>query len=258
MAQAIVVSMKRADEALEVAAYSPSGTRAEALAHRIGGSVLDRPQDLGSFDLVLIGCKPQQFGSLCRAGWGFVEGQTAISIMAGVPISVIKRSLGLRSVVRTMPNTPASVDHGVTLAVADACVVLDHFSWFAKVWRTFCELFILDDEADIDRITPVSGSGPALLFEWARLMQRYLEAQGIAAEKARRIVVHTSLGSAKLMECSGLPFERLREDVTSPKGTTFEALEELERSGFGGAVARALERARQRAVALGRELGREI
>ena len=139
--------------------------------------------------------------------------------MAGIPAAAVGRGLGLGSVFRAMPNTPVSVGHGTTLAFANPDIVPGHLSTLTKLWGGISRLFMFDDEAYIDRATPVSGSGPAFIFEWARLMQADLEALGIDADRAHRIVVHTFLGSAKLMEQSELNFEQLRIDVTSPGGS---------------------------------------
>ncbi len=246
MSSALIIPMKRFDHQLEIWTYTPSRVRAEALAKATDGRVLEDMKDLSSFDLVFLGCKPQQFEALCYSVGGLHSEQTIISILAGVKITTITRMLTLPSIFRMMPNTPSVVGHGVNIVSTSHEIISEHKSYLEKAFEAISHLFLVDKEEDIDKLTPISGSGPAFLFELARLMEEDLKDIGIPSCLARNVIIHTFLGSAKLMEQSEKSFERLREDVTSRKGVTYEALEEFKDSNLEGLIKKALERARRR------------
>ena len=250
MAQALVVPMKKADDTLAVSTYTPSKTRAIELAEKVGGDVLRDIGEMSSFDLVFLGLKPQQLQSLACDIGPLHKGQTVVSILAGVSLSVLKKTFHTSSIIRLMPNLPFLIGHGVVLVSSSKSVISKHETSLLTILRAVSKVFTVSKEEDIDNITPVSGSGPAFLFEWANFMKNYLENRGIHPIVGRDIIVHTLLGSAKLMEHSSHSFEHLRNIVTSKKGVTHEALEEFRKSGLEDMIYRALEKARKRAVSL--------
>ena len=154
--------------------------------------------------------------------------------------------LKVHSIFRIMPNTPSLIGYGVNIVSTSPLILSKHKLYLIELFKATSHLFVVEKEEDIDKITPISGSGPALLFELARLMELNLKEQNIPPGLARDITVHTFLGSAKLMEQANKPFEHLREEVTSKKGVTYEALEELKKSNLEDIVKRALDRARHR------------
>ena len=250
MSSALIVSMEKFDNQLEVWTYTPSRSRAEALAQKINGSVLENMKDLSSFDLIFLGCKPQQFKTLCQQVGGLHDKQTIISILAGTSITTIIKMLKVHSVFRIMPNTPCLIGHGVNIVSTSHHIIPKHKLYLIELFKATSHLFVVEKEEDIDKITPVSGSGPAFLFELARLMKVNLEKQGIHSDLAQSIVTHTFLGSAKLMEQTSKSFEYLRKEVTSKKGVTQKLLEELEQSNLENIVKKALNRARQKVYEL--------
>ena len=249
MSSALVIPMKRFDERLNIWTYTPSKTRAQILAKAIDGRVLEDVKNLGSFDFIFLGCKPQQLKTLCDHIGGLHSKQTIISILAGTSIATISKMLAVSSVFRMMPNMPSLIGHGVNIVSTSHNIIPEHNSYLTELFKATSKLFIVE-EKDIDKITPISGSGPAFIFEWARLMEADLESLGISLHLSRNIIIHTFLGSAKLMEQSDKSFEHLREDITSLKGVTYEALEEFRKSDLAGIVERALKKARKRAYEL--------
>ncbi len=247
MSQALLVPMKRADNTLTVSTYTPSQTRARELAKQVEGEVLTDIGEMGSFDFIFLGLKPQHLQVLARGLGPLHERQTIISILAGVPLLVIQKTFNIPSMIRLMPNLPFCVGHGVGLVTSSSNVISEHESYLLDLLRSISKIFVMPKEENIDDITPVSGSGPALLFEWANLMQDYLEKQGIDPTIGREIIVHTFFGSAKFMENSFHSFDHLRKLVTSKKGITHEALEEFRKLGLKNMMSQALERARKRA-----------
>ena len=250
MSSALIISMKKFDNQLKVWTYTPSKFRAEALAKKTNGNVLEDTKDLSSFDLIFLGCKPQQFETLCQQVEGLHDQQTIISILAGTSITTMIDMLKVRSIFRIMPNTPCLIGHGVNIVSTSPHILSKHKFYLTELFKAISYLFVVEQEEDIDKITPISGSGPALLFELARLMELNLKEQNIPPDLAKNIVIHTFLGSAKLMEQANKPFEHLREEVTSKKGVTYEALEELKQSNLEDIIRSALNRARQKVYEL--------
>ena len=246
MSSSLIISMRKFDNQLEIWTYTPSRVRAEILAQKTDGSVLEDIKDLSSFDLIFLGCKPQQFKNLCQQIGGLHNKQTIISILAGTSIATIIEMLKIYSVFRIMPNTPCLVDHGVNIVSTSLHILPQHKLYLMSFLKATSNVFVVEKEEDIDKITPISGSGPAFLFELARLMELSLKEQNIPSNLAKNIVIHTFLGSAKLMEQVNKSFEDLREEVTSKKGVTYEALKTLKESNLEDIVKKALDKARQR------------
>ena len=251
MAQAIVAPMKECDPSLEIATYSPSKTSAKILAKKTEGRVLSNLKNLNSFDLLFLGCLPFHLNDLSdQIGSGKLHSnQTIVSILAATPISVLQKKLGIPSVFRMMPNIPSLIGHGVNIIATSDGIIPKHKSYLVEILKAVSQIFIVDEHA-IDPITPVSGSGPAFLFLWAKMLEGHLKEAGINAKMRRDIVIHTLLGSAKLMEQSNDSFDQLKEKVTSPQGITFEALEEFKRLNLESLFKRAMEKAQKRALEL--------
>ena len=213
---------------------------------------------------VVLAVKPQHVAGVCAAlarhdAWRAAPGERpfAVSIAAGVRIAAMASALdagpggGATAIVRAMPNTPSLVGRGAAATVAnaacDAAVRAAATSLFASV-GTVVEL---DDEALIDAVTALSGSGPAYAFALMEHMAAAGTELGLAPDVARRLAVATVAGTGAMAIASIDPPGTLRERVTSPGGTTAAALESLARDGFADAVARAMRAARARAVELG-------
>ena len=252
MSSAFIISMKKFDDQLNIWTYTPSKIRAESLAKKIKGHLLEDIKDLSSFDFVFLGCKPQQLKALSKQIGDLHNQQTIISILAGTSIATITETLKAHSIFRIMPNTPCLVGHGVNIVSTSQHIIPKHNSYLMNFLKNTSHLFVVEKEEEIDKITPISGSGPALLFELARLMEINLKEQNISPHLARNIVIHTFLGSAKLMEQTDKSFEQLRKEVTSEKGVTYEALETLKKSNLKDIIKAALDKARQRAYEFAR------
>jgi len=153
-------------------------------------------------------------------------------------------------VVRAMPNTPALLGAGVTGLYATATVSdaqrIQADTVLASAGRTVW----IDDEARMDAVTAVSGSGPAYVFLLAEAMEAAAVAQGLPAEAARTLVVQTLLGASRMLDESGDAPAELRRRVTSPNGTTQAAIESFQADGFEAIVARAIDAATRRGQAL--------
>jgi len=183
---------------------------------------------------------------------GKLGSQLIISIAAGLRLPDISRWLGgYRKLVRTMPNTPALIGAGLTGLCADASVDTDGRATVERILGAVGRTVWIADEAQMDAITAVSGSGPAYVFYFMEALTTAAENLGFAADTARLLAVETFLGAARLAESSADPVALLRERVTSKGGTTEAALKSFDADHLRAAI----ERGVQAAAARGRELG---
>ena len=180
-------------------------------------------------DVVVFAVKPQVIGSVVPDYRRFVGPETVfLSIAAGKPIRWFEDELApAAAVVRAMPNTPASVGRGITVACANEAATAEQRDRCETLLRAVGDVAWIDDEALIDPVTAVSGSGPAYVF----LLIEALAAAGVKAglppELATRLARATVAGSGELAHRSIEPASKLRENVTSPGGTTQAALRVL-------------------------------
>ncbi len=175
----------------------------------------------------------------------------AVSIAAGITSAQLERWLGGNlAVVRTMPNTPALLGAGATGLFANARVTESQRESAQRLLAATGITAWIDDEAGMDAVTALSGSGPAYVFLLAEAMQAAGQAQGLDAETARALALQTIFGAARMLVESGEPAEVLRQRVTSPGGTTQAALETFEAGGFRELVAQAIAAATERGRSL--------
>ena len=156
-----------------------------------------------------------------------------------------------------MPNTPALIGKGITGMVALAGVTAQQHEHADAIMRAVGATVWLDDEALIDPVTALSGSGPAYVFYFIEAMQRAGESLGLTSAQASQLSIATFVGASQLAANATEPVSVLRERVTSKGGTTHAALVSLAESGVDTAIIRALEAASARGRALGEEFGRD-
>jgi pyrroline-5-carboxylate reductase len=185
------------------------------------------PKDIGAAATLVVALKPQSFH---EAGPGLrpFAGSTTlvVSIMAGTTIASIAAVCG-GSVVRAMPNTPAAIGRGITVAVAANNVSASQRAVADALLRATGSVEWVDDERLMDAVTAVSGSGPAYVFLLAEELARAGVEAGLPADLASKLARETVAGSGELLHRSELDSATLRQNVTSPGGTTAAALEVL-------------------------------
>jgi pyrroline-5-carboxylate reductase len=228
--------------------------RIDELAERYAvRATLSNADAVADARLVVIAVKPQDFEELLlEVGPALNSGQTVLSVAAAVPTASIERRLreGV-AVVRAMPNAPATVHEGIAGICAGAHAGDDDLS-LAEEALSHLGPVVRVSEPYMDAVTAVSGSGPAY---FALLAEAMIEAGillGLSREVTTQLVVQTMLGTAKLLRDEGMHPVELRELVTSPGGTTIQAIRELERAGvraaFLNAIQAAMERSRELAA----------
>ncbi|RJG15770.1 pyrroline-5-carboxylate reductase [Massilia cavernae] len=210
-------------------------------------------------DVVVLSVKPQQMRDVAASLKQHLRSDALVlSIAAGIRGADLARWLGGHAaIVRTMPNTPALIGRGITGMVAMQGVSDAQKAAADAIMKAVGETVWLDDEAMIDPVTGVSGSGPAYVFYFLEAMQQAAVELGLSAEQGRELAVATFAGAAELAKRSDEPLSVLRERVTSKGGTTYAALTSMEQSGVKEAVVNAVKAASARGRELGEELGRD-
>jgi pyrroline-5-carboxylate reductase len=184
-------------------------------------------QDVGAVAALVLAVKPQVFREAGPALRPFVgAGTLVLSIMAGTTIAAISEVCG-GGVVRAMPNTPAAIGRGITVAVPARTVGAGQRAMADALLRATGAVEWIDDEALMDAVTAVSGSGPAYVFLLAEELARAGVEAGLPAALATMLARETVAGSGELLRRSELSSATLRQNVTSPGGTTAAALEVL-------------------------------
>nr|MCK7672892.1 pyrroline-5-carboxylate reductase [Bradyrhizobium sp. 2S1] len=210
-------------------------------------------KDLGTVDTLVVAVKPQSFRDAGAALKALVGPSTlVVSIMAGTTISALEEVVG-GAVVRAMPNTPAAIGRGITVAVPSKRVTAAQRATTDALLKATGLVEWVDDESLMDAVTAVSGSGPAYVFLLAEELARAGVAAGLPEQLATTLARATVAGSGELLHRSDLPSATLRQNVTSPGGTTAAALEVLmANDGMQPLMTRAIAAATRRSKELAR------
>ena len=201
-----------------------------ALLSQHGIKVVQRVESLPTPPSVLLmAVKPQVMDDVFPPLARIVGPQTVVlSVAAGRTIASFERSLPAgAAVVRSIPNTPAAVGRGITVATPNAHVTAQHKETVTELLSAIGEVAWVDDEALIDPVTAVSGSGPAYVFHLVEAMAAAGVAAGLAPDLAMQLARATVTGAGELLYQSPLDAATLRQNVTSPNGTTYAALQVL-------------------------------
>ncbi len=226
-------------------------TRAIELRDKYGVNIADQNENAANSEAILLVVKPQDMSALLTEIKPFLsEGTLLISIAAGKKIEFVLAHVGDSfPVIRVMPNTPALVGEGMA-AMSIGTHVTELQRNFVKSFLQATGRVVEIDESLQDAVTAVSGSGPAYFFAFVEAMVAAGAKLGLPIEVATELTAQTLVGAAKLLSTSGKSAKALRENVTSPHGTTAAALASFERSGLGEIVAEAMTAARDRSQEL--------
>ncbi len=200
-------------------------------------------------EIVVFAVKPQQMDAVVPAYARFVSGNTAfLSIAAGRTIGYFEEKLaGNAAIVRAMPNTPAAIGQGITVLCPNAETSTLQAEICRELLSAVGEAIVVDDEALIDAVTALSGGGPAYVFLLIECLSEAGVQAGLPADLSARLALSTVAGSGQLALASDEPPSKLRENVTSPGGTTLEALKILmAKDGLQPLLTRAIAAATRR------------
>ncbi len=257
MAAALIGGMlERGFAACDVVVIELARERREWLARSFGVGVAADVGGVPGADVVVLAVKPQQMREALAPLAGRLGDALVISVAAGLRVADLSRWLdGHAQVARAMPNTPALIGAGVTGVYAPQAVDAAGRELAERILSAVGSVVWVDDEARMDSITAVSGSGPAYVFHFIEALEAAAVSRGFDAATARRLALDTVLGAARLASSSEDPPAVLREKVTSKGGTTAAALAVFGEGDLVGLVGRAVAAAEARGRELGDELG---
>ncbi|MFM9081984.1 MAG: pyrroline-5-carboxylate reductase [Opitutaceae bacterium] len=237
MASAMVEGLltKRVCTAADLVCNDGGDGTAAALATRTGARAAGSLTDLlSTADTLVLACKPQQLAGLDPSLAALASGKLVLSILAGTRLERLAQVFpGARNIVRAMPNTPGQIGAGISvwsplrnLTTGDRATIESILGALGDCLEA--------PEGQLDAVTGVSGSGPAYVFEFAAALRDAGEAAGLPREVAWRLARETLLGSARLLARTGQEPETLRDQVTSPNGTTYAGLQRMKAHDFRG------------------------
>ncbi len=236
-----------------------SGPRAERTAElqsRYGVKPYqDNSAAASQADAIILAIKPQRLSQVLPELAGHIpSGALVLSIIAGATIPTLSEALKHAAVVRSMPNTPAHIGEGVTVWAAAPAVSSEQRELARQILDALGQEVFVEDESYLDMATALSGTGPAYVFLF---MEGLIDAgvhMGLPRRIAEQLVQQTILGSVSYYQKNKIHPAQLRNQVTSPGGTTAAALYYLEKAGFRTAISRAIWAAYERTLELGRGL----
>jgi pyrroline-5-carboxylate reductase len=237
-----------------VTASGPRAERLRELAERFGiNTTTDNRVAAASATVIVLSVKPQSLpGVLKGLQAGIPGGALVLSIVAGARLSGLTQGLAHAGAVRAMPNTPAQIGQGITVWTATDDVSPAQREIARLVLECLGMQVFVEDEDELDMATALSGTGPAYVFLFMEALVDAGVHLGFPRRIAEQLVVQTVKGSVAFYETSPSHLARLRNQVTSPAGTTAAALYYLEKAGFRPAISRAIWAAYERSVQLGR------
>ncbi|MBA3875035.1 MAG: pyrroline-5-carboxylate reductase [Anaerolineae bacterium] len=237
----------------QIIAADPREEHVNELSKRYGlKGTTDNSMAADAADILVLSVKPQVLSHVMpELRKGAHSSKLILSIIAGAKIKTIADGVDNASVVRAMPNTPAQIGQGITVWTATPEVLPPQIEQARALIGALGDQIFLDDERYLDMATALSGSGPAYVFMF---MEALIDAGvhlGFSRRDAEHLVLQTMRGSIEYAEKSGLHPAQLRNQVTSPGGTSAEAIYHLEKGGLRTVISRAVWAAFQRSVALG-------
>lgn len=238
--------------ALQIVEPRPSAALKDQFGDRLlaDAAALD---PAGAPDLAILAVKPDKAGEAARAVRAIYPGVPLLSIAAGVDLRTLESAGGAGPAIRSMPNTPAQVGEGVTALIGTAAVTGGLRDNVERLMTAAGAAVWLTDEAQMDAVTAISGSGPAYVFLMTECLAAAAQSLGLSGELSETLARRTIIGAGAVLAARDDAPGDLRREVTSPGGTTEAALNELVADGgLGALLRRAAMAARKRAAELGR------
>lgn len=230
------------------------GQHPDVIAHAVEVNAEANRVAVSGAKVVIVGVKPWLVHEVLEGIADVVEpGAVVISLAAGVTIESMQRHLPETvSVVRIMPNTPSLVGRGVSGLVGVADTPAEALDLARRIFSTVGDVIVVNDEAQLDALSAISGSGPAYVFLFMEKLSGAAERLGFTTDQARRMVEQTFLGASLLLDHQGATPEELRRKVTSPNGTTEQAIKSFEAADLD----RVMDDAVRAAIARAEELAK--
>jgi pyrroline-5-carboxylate reductase len=240
----------------QVCVVEPFEAQRAALVQQFGvRAIAAADASLAGAQAVVWAVKPQSFAQAAAPCRPFVSQALHLSVMAGIRSDALARATGSERIVRAMPNTPALIGQGISGLFARAAVTPPEREQVQALLAPTGATLWVDQEADLDAVTALSGSGPAYVFFFLEAMVDAAQRMGLSAEQGTRLALATFGGATEMAQRSTEPLARLRERVTSKGGTTQAALQHMAAGAVQEQIVAAVIAARDRARELGAEFG---
>ena len=258
MANAIIGGLiQQGTQASQILVIEPQESARQQLMDKFHIRALPQASEaLSQAGLVIWAVKPQVFKEAAQLAKPFCAAALHLSVAAGIRSDSIAHWLGSELVVRAMPNTPALVGLGQTGLFARSGVSASDQAWIERVVSTTGQYLWVKEEALLDAVTAISGSGPAYVFFFIEAMVQAGVQMGLSPQQAHQLAVGTFVGASELARSASESPAVLRERVTSKGGTTYAAISAMQASHMQSLFQDALEAARARAHELGEDFGR--
>ena len=256
MAEAMIAGLLRKELAQpeNITAAGPREERGQELQKKYGiKTTTDNASAASHADVVVLSVKPQRLSEVMKGLKGIRSDALVLSIIAGANMKKIGTGLKHKAVVRSMPNTPGQIGEGITVWTCSKEVTEEQQDMARKLLGAMGEEVFVEDEGYLDMATALSGSGPAYVFLFTEALIDAGVHMGFPRRIAEQLVLQTVKGSVDYYHHAERHPATLRNQVTSPGGTSAEALYYLEKAGFRTAISRAVWAAYQRSLELGRE-----
>ena len=234
----------------DICVSDPMSERRDILAKKYGVQVTPNNLVAAEAEIMLLAVKPQSLNTATIA-LANTPASCIVSIMAGVTLAQLEAMFPSKSIIRAMPNTPAQVGAGVTAIAANALVTIQQLEAVRKIFRAIGTVVEVA-ESLMNAVTGLSGSGPAYVALMVESMADGGVAAGLPRAIAMQLALQTVLGTAKLLDETKLHPALLKDQVTSPAGTTIAAIAQLEKAGLRSAMIEAVLAATRRADELGK------
>jgi pyrroline-5-carboxylate reductase len=248
MASAMIGGLVGLDPRPEITVSEPDATKHAVFLAKGCQAVNDNRIAVAKASVVILAIKPQMAAQVVpQLAESWSSDKLLVSILAGTPTAKLEDWLGSRArVVRAMPNTPLAIGRGMVGLSRGAKATAADLDVAEALFAPCGQVLRLADESRMDAITAVSGSGPAYFFRFAEALVEAAMALGFTRDEAVLLVGQTGAGSWQYLQQSGFEAKKLREQVTSPGGTTAAALGVLDAGDFTGLIVSALQAAERR------------
>lgn len=256
MAEAVIAGLlhKKLAKPENITASGPREERGADLNKKYKiKTTTDNAAAASTADVVVLSVKPQRLSEVMKGLYKIRPEALILSIVAGASIQKISRTLKHQAVVRSMPNTPGQIGEGITVWTASPKTSEEQQEMARQILGALGEEVFVEDESYLDMATALSGTGPAYVFLFTEALIDAGVHMGFPRRIAEQLVLQTIKGSASFYHQAGRHPATLRNQVTSPGGTSAEALYYLEKAGFRTAISRAVWAAYQRSLELGKE-----
>ncbi len=253
MAQAIIGGLKNNGFDLSfISIIETDAAKCAALTQALNVSASNSYNEIKLADVIVLAVKPQQLKEVCHLLSAKLNQQLVISIAAGVKSATIGTWLNdYQNIVRVMPNTPAQIQAGVSALYAAASVNEVQRAKASAILAAVGKILWLDDEAKMDAVTAISGSGPAYVFYFIEALQEAAIALGLQPKEAQMLALHTFSGAGLMAAQSSDNVKTLRANVTSKGGTTEQGILALEKANIKNTIQLAAKAAADKSRELG-------